>query len=188
MGKMEANEAQHALDQIRQAAEQTRRAVARSGMAWMFIIWGMVWFVGYGGSQLLLGGRRSGILWLILDTLGGVATAVVATRTGRRVREAYGWRVAGVWLALMAYAALLLGIAWPLAPDRLVVFITVAISFGFVFIGLWLSPVLIWTGLTLTLLAILGWLLVPAYLGYWIAFLGGGGLIGMGIYILRAWK
>jgi len=184
---MEADEAQIALDQIRLAAEQTRRAVARSGTGWIFVIWGCVWFVGYLGSQLL-GGARSGVLWLVLDLLGGIATAIVGMRTGHRVRTAYGWRVAGLWLALVAYIGLLVWIAWPMPPERTVVFVTVAISFGYVFVGLWLSPVLLWTGLALTALAILGWLLMPAYLGYWIAFLGGGGLVGLGIYILRAWK
>jgi hypothetical protein len=184
---MEAEEAQLALEQIRLATEQARRAVARSGTGWIFIIWGCVWFVGYLGSQFLAG-PASGLLWLVLDTLGGIATAIVGVRSSRRVRTGYGWRVAGLWLALMAYVSLLVWIAWPMPPDRMVLFITVAISFGYVFVGLWLSPVLLWTGLSLTALAILGWLLVPAYLGYWIAFLGGGGLIGLGIYILRAWK
>lgn len=184
---MEANEAQLALDQIRLAAEQTRRAVARSGIGWIFVIWGCVWFVGYLGNQFL-GGARAGMLWFALDILGGITTAIVGMRTRRRVRTAYGWRVAGVWLALMAYIGLLVWIAWPMPPERTVVFVTVAISFGYVFVGLWLSPVLLWTGLALTALAILGWLLMPAYLGYWIAFLGGGGLVGLGIYILRAWK
>jgi DNA-binding MarR family transcriptional regulator len=94
----------------------------------------------------------------------------------------------GLWLALRACVGLLVWIAWPMPPDRLVLFITVAISFGHVFAGLWLSPVLLWSGLGLTALAILGWLPVPAYLGYWMAFLGGGGLIGLGIHILSAWK
>jgi hypothetical protein len=184
---MEANEAQLALDQIRLAAEQTRRAVARSGIGWIFVIWGCVWFVGYLGNQFL-GGARAGMLWFALDILGGITTAIVGMRTRRRVRTAYGWRVAGVWLALMAYIGLLVWIAWPMSPDRLVLFITVAISFGFVFLGLWMAPMLMWTGMALTALAILGWLVMPAYLGYWLAFLGGGGLIGLGIYILRAWK
>lgn len=184
---MEAKEAQIALDQIRMAAEQTRRAVARSGTGWIFIIWGCVWFVGYLGGQFL-GGARSGLLWAALDILGGVATAIVGVRTRRRVRSAYGWRVPGLWLALMAYVGLLVWIAWPMPADRLVLFITVGISFGFVFLGLWLAPALLWTGIALTALAILGWLVMPAYLGTWLAFLGGGGLIGLGVYILRAWK
>lgn len=184
---MEADQAQLALNQIQMAADQTRRAVARSGTGWIFVIWGSVWLVGYLASQVL-SGAASGMLWLALDVLGGIATAVVGLRTGRRVRTGHGWRVAGVWLALMAYVGLLVWIAWPMPPDRLLVFITVAISSGYVFVGLWLSMLLLWTGVGLTLLALLGWVLVPAYLGYWIAFLGGGGLIGLGIYILRAWK
>ena len=184
---MEANEAQIALDQIRSAADQTRRAVARSGTGWIFVIWGTVWFTGYLGSQFLPG-PAAGVLWLVLDSLGGVATAIVGVRAGRRVRTANGWRVAGLWLALMAYVGLLVWIAWPMPPDRTILFITVAVSFGYVSVGLWLSPVLLWAGLSLTVLALLGWWLVPAYLGYWIAFLGGGGLIGLGVYILRARK
>lgn len=184
---METSEAQQALDQIRLAEEQARRAVARSGTGWIFVIWGAVWFLGYLGAQWLPG-VGAGVLWMVLDVLGGIATAVVALRSGRRVRSAYGGRVAGLWLALVAYIGLLVWIAWPLPPDRLVLFITVAFSFGYVFIGLWLSRVMLWTGAALTALALLGWLLMPAYLGYWIAFLGGGGLIGVGSYILRAWK
>ncbi|MCX6069516.1 MAG: hypothetical protein NTU91_01460, partial [Chloroflexi bacterium] len=161
---MEANEAQIALDQIRQATEQTRRAVARSGIGWIFIIWGCVWFVGFLGSQIL-SGARAGVLWGVLDILGGVATAMVGIRTGRRVRSANAWRVPGLWLALMAYVGLLLWIAGPMPADRLILFITVGISFGFVFLGLWLAPALLWTGMALTALAILGWLVMPAYLG-----------------------
>jgi hypothetical protein len=35
---------------------------------------------------------------------------------------------------------------------------------------------------------VLGWLLIPAYLGYWLALVGGGGLIAAGLYVLKAWK
>lgn len=37
-------------------------------------------------------------------------------------------------------------------------------------------------------LAVLGWLFLPAYMGYWMAFLGGGGMIAFGAYILLRWK
>lgn len=186
-GRLEATEAQHALDEIRRATEQTRRAVGRSGTGWVFIIWGSVWLVGFLASQFLPG-PQAGILWLGLDILGAIATVAVGMRSARQIRTGHGRRVAALWLTLMVYVGLLVWFAWPLPPDRMTVFMTVGISFGYVFLGIWLSPVLLGTGLGLTALALLGWLLLPAYLGYWMAFLGGGGLIGVGIYILRAWK
>lgn len=183
---MEPEEAREALELVREATSRTRRAVAQSGIGSLFIIWGVVWFLGYLGSQWLR--EAAGYLWLVLDTLGGVATAIVATRASKRFRTPFGWRVAFLWLALMAYGGILLWIAWPIPGARFLVFITVFVCFGYVVIGLWFSSQVLVAGLALTALAIAGWLVVPAYIGYWMAVLGGGGLIGLGIYITRAWK
>lgn len=89
---MEVDEAQLALDQIRMATEQTWRAVARSGTGWIFIIWGCGRFIGYLGSQLL-GGVGSGVLWLVLDILGGPPRPSSACARG----AACALRTAGAW-------------------------------------------------------------------------------------------
>jgi hypothetical protein len=59
---------------------------------------------------------------------------------------------------------------------------------GYSLLGIWINSPLAIIGVAISVLAVLGWLLIPAYLGFWLALVGGGGLIGAGLYVLRAWK
>jgi hypothetical protein len=45
----------------------------------MLIIWGIVWLVGFLGSQFL--GEAQGYLWLALDVFGIVGTVVVIMKS-----------------------------------------------------------------------------------------------------------
>jgi hypothetical protein len=92
------------------------------------------------------------------------------------------------WMLLLANGGLLMWIAWPMAEERFLMFATILISMGYSLIGLWMSPMLALLGVAISILAVIGWLLIPAYLGYWLALVGGGGLIAAGLYVLRAWK
>jgi hypothetical protein len=52
---MEPIEAHESLSLIEDASQASRQAVARSGTGHFFIIWGIVWLVGYLGNQLIEG-------------------------------------------------------------------------------------------------------------------------------------
>ena len=79
---MDEQEARQSLEVVEQAMAQTRRAIARSGSGYFFIVWGIVWLVGYLGSELLAP-AIAGYLWLALDVFGGVSTVAIAVRLGR---------------------------------------------------------------------------------------------------------
>ena len=180
---MDRNEAHESLEIVRQAMEQTQSAVARAGMGYMFIIWGIVWLAGFLGSQFL--GELQGYLWLALDVFGIVGTAVVILKSSRRVRTAHGKRIGIFWLMIFIYGGLLFWIAGPIEGNRYLLFITIIVAFAYAIMGLWFSPPLLYIGLCITALAIVGWQLIPAYLGIWLALVGGGGLIISGIFVLR---
>ncbi len=180
---MDRNEAHESLEIVRQATELTRQAVARAGTGYMLIIWGIVWLVGFLGSQFL--GEAQGYLWLVLDVFAVVGMAVVILKSRRQVRSAHGKRIGIFWLALFVYGALIFWIAGPIRGNQYLLFITILVSFGYVVMGLWFSPPLLYIGLGITALAMIGWQLIPAYLGAWLALVGGGGLIASGIFILR---
>ena len=184
---MDPSQASESLTIIREAGKATRRAMARAGAGYQFIVWGLVWLFGYLGTQLLEG-AASGYLWLALDSFGVVASAYAAIRLGRRVRSPGAWKFGIFWLLLLAFGGLMMWIIWPLDQETYVLFVTLLISMGYALFGLWSSTPLLIVGIAIAILAILGWQLLPAYLGYWLAFTGGGGLIGTGLYILRAWK
>jgi hypothetical protein len=184
---MEPLDARESLNLIKDASRASRQAIARAGTGYLFIIWGVVWLVGYLGSQLLPG-STSGYLWLVLDTFGIVGTVIAILRQGRRVRSEQGWRLGAFWVLLMLHGGLLMWVVWPITGERYLLFATLLVSMGYSLIGLWISTPLAVIGITISFLAIIGWLLVPALLGYWLALVGGGGLIAAGIYVLKAWK
>jgi hypothetical protein len=53
--------------------------------------------------------------------------------------------------------------------------------------GLLLSFASIWWGLALTALALIGYFLLPGIFYLWMAILGGGGMIVLGLYIRSRW-
>ena len=83
----------------------------------------------------------------------------------------------------MAYGGLQLWVLWPVDRQEMTLFITLMVAFGYVGIGVWFSGLLAGTGVVIMVLAVLAWLLAPAYLNLIIAFLGGGGMIGVGAYL-----
>jgi hypothetical protein len=180
------DEAQESLVTIQQVMAQTRRAVASSG-AYVMIIWGVVWFFGFLASQLIHS-ILVGWIWLILDVLGSLATWIVGRKMGRRVRTSFGSRLGLFWLALIFYTALWIWIAWPLDPMRTMLLSITALMFGYVVMGLWLGTAVAWVGLAVTALALLGFYLLPAYFALWMALLGGGTMIGSGLYMSRFWR
>jgi hypothetical protein len=184
---MDPLEAKESLELIKDASQASRQAIARAGTGYLFIIWGIVWLVGYLGSQLLPG-ASSGYLWLGLDTLGIVGSVIAILRQGRRVRSEQTWRLGAFWILLLLNGSLMMWVVWPLSSERYILFVTLLVSMGYSLIGLWISTPLAVIGTAISLLAIIGWLLVPSLLGYWLAIVGGGGLIAAGIYVLKAWK
>ncbi len=80
------SEAEEALAAIQNMMQKTRRAISSSGAYLFLIVWGVVWLLGFLGSQFLrpdLGGYA----WMVLDILGGIISAVLGIRMGRGVRK-----------------------------------------------------------------------------------------------------
>ncbi len=187
---MEQHEALESLKIIDEAMVQTRRAISRAGTGYFFLIWGLVWLAGFLGSELLTP-ALAGYLWLALDVFGIVTSVIVGIRLGRRVRSAEGRRAGlrslALWVLLIAYGVLLYWVAGP-SPDRGVVFISLFVAFGYVVAGLYISVPLMLTGLGITVLTVLAWVFFPAYLGLSLAVIGGGGMIVVGLMMVRAWE
>lgn len=186
-----ANEAQEALKLIEATTRQMRRALAHGGTPYFFLIWGTVWLLAFGSTQFL--GPESpvaGLIWVVLDILGGIASFVVGWRLSLRLRgHTYGPTIGLFWLAWIVYAALIVYFARPQSGDQLSLLVSLFAMFGYVVMGIMFRSTLIGgLGAVLTLLIIAGYLLIPAYFNLWMAVLGGGSLIGVGLYILYAWS
>lgn len=180
-------EAREALDAVRRIESQTRRLVAGAGGGAITMAWGMVWIVGYLGSHFLED-AAIGLVWAVAVLAGVAATLAIAARENRRVRSPLGPRIGTLWLALWVFTSLWIWLSQPLTYPQMSLLIALAAMFGYVVMGLWLDTIFITVGLTVAAASIAGYFLVPAYFALWMAVLGGGTLLGSGLYIERRWR
>jgi hypothetical protein len=184
------SEAEEALTAIQAMMTKTRRAISSSGAYAFLVIWGVVWLIGFLCSQFLPQ-AISGYAWMIMDTLGGIVSAFAGIRMGRGVRSPSattpGKRIGIFWFLLFLYVVAAIGVAWPTDGKQIAMFIILFVMVGWIAMGLLLSFASVWPGLAITALALVGYFLLPGIFYLWMAVLGGGGMIALGLYIRSRW-
>jgi hypothetical protein len=183
-------EAEEALTAIQTMMQKTRRAISSSGAYKFLILWGTIWLVGFLGSQFLPK-ETAGYVWIGLDILGGVLSGVIGIRMNRGVRTSTsttsGKRIAIFWLLLFFYCVAAVGVAWPVDGKQLAMFIILFTTVGWIAMGLLLSFASVSWGLVLVTLSLVSYFLFNDYFYFIMAFLGGGGMIALGIYVRNRW-
>lgn len=184
------SEAKEALAAIQAITQKTRRAISTSGAYHFLFVWGAIWLLGFLGSQFLPQETASPI-WLVLDILGGMLSAILGIRIGRGVRFSSpitsGKRIGIFWLLLFVYCCVTIAISWPADGRQLAMYIIMFVMVGWLAMGLLLSVASVLPGLVITALAMIGYFLLPEIFYLWMAILGGGGMIGLGFYIRARW-
>jgi hypothetical protein len=170
--------------------KKTRRAISSSGAYGFLIVWGVVWMLGFLSSQFLPG-EIGGTIWIIVDILGGALSAILGIRMGRHVRSPStsisGKRIGIFWFLLLLYCIAAIAVSGSIDGKQLAMFIIFFVMVGWLAMGLLLSFAPIWPGLAITALALIGYFLLPGYFYLWMAILGGGGMIALGLYIRSRW-
>jgi hypothetical protein len=184
------DEAEESLAAIHRMTQKTRHSVASSGAHISLIVTGIVWLLGYMSTQFLTGAIVV-YIWIALSILGTVLATVLGRRMGNRVRSpataAYAKRIAVFWLLLVFYAIAALAIARPADGKQLTMLIILFIMIGQLAMGLLFSFSSTWWALPITALALAGYFLLPGFFYLWMAVLGGGGMIVLGLYIRSRW-
>lgn len=184
------NEAEEALAAIQAVMQKTRRAIATSGAYKFLILWGIIWLLGFINSQYLPN-QTASYVWMGLDIIGGILSAIIGIRLNRGVRSSLpttsGRRIAFFWLLLFFYCVAAVSVAWPVDGKQLAMFIIFFMTVGWIAMGLLLSFASAWWGLGLLILALIGYFLFPSIFFLWMAILGGGGMIALGIYVRNRW-
>ena len=183
-------EAEEALAAIQTMVRKTRRAISNSGAYAFLIVWGFVFLFGFLSSHFLHN-ETARYIWMGLDILGGVLSVVIGARMNRSIRSpsavASGKRIAWFWLLLYFYGFAAIVITWPLDSKKLAMIIILFAMIGWMAMSLLLSFASIWGGLAITALALVGYFLLPDIFYIWMAILGGGGMITLGVYIRNRW-
>lgn len=170
------------LDRI---VADTRRAIVALHTADHLILWGLIWMIGFGVGQFT--GGSIPWVWLPLAAVGMVGSGWIGWRKARAVSSPLLLRILCFFLVLIGYAMVWAVLLHPFNHHNFSVYIASVFLFAYVVGGLWLGRIFVGMGLLITALAVFGVLFVPDWRDGLMAVLGGGALIGTGVYIRRAW-
>ena len=188
---MQPQDAMDDLKAIRQIMERVRRTSDGFG-GWFMVLWGVIWFLGFTGTHILLYLQREDAinwLWTPLNALGVLGSVWLGIRMAQRARTKSStlWvPLLLYWLALAAFDGVLI---WQLRlytnGRHMALLIVLTIALGYIQFGLFTHWSISAIGLFLGLLAVVLVTWLPAYFNLGFAVLGGGALIGGGLWILR---
>jgi hypothetical protein len=185
---MDDRQARDDLKTIRQIMDRTRKESAGYG-GWFMVIAGVTWLIGFTANQFLPA-VYGGWTWLVLNAImvGVMIWAALRWRRRGNVRSALLGPLVLYWLALGAFAVL---IAWLFNVSdgaRIGLLALLTVGLGYVLMGILFHWLIAVVGILLVVLTVGAFLLVPEYFPLAMAFLGGGLLIGSGLWMVRSGK
>ncbi len=203
-------EAKEMLQGINDITSRTKKMIAFGGGDVIFIIWGIIWFIGGLGTYFMpalttnhpegnvLAGILTGTLWTILVAVG----IIVSYRSGRNsmpTRSPWGRSIGLMWWILYMFVDLWLALLFPFVRvqgqqeshlfwTHMGAIAATVPMFAYVVFGLFFDRYMVWVGLGMTAMMVLGVYLLEPYFYIWVAVVGGGGLTATGLLIRNRWK
>ncbi|MBN1814878.1 MAG: hypothetical protein JXA14_23770 [Anaerolineae bacterium] len=185
---MDEKQARDDLKTIRQIMDRTRKESAGYG-GWFMVIAGATWLIGFTASQFLPE-AYIGWLWMVLNfsMIGIMIWTALHWRRRSSVRSALWGPLFFYWLALVAFDTL---IAWLFNVSdgaRIGLLALLTVGLGYVLMGILFHWLIAAVGILIAAFTVGAFLLVPEYFPLAMGFLGGGLLIGSGLWMIRSGK
>ena len=180
---MSRDEAVAALHDVE--AAQTRTHLARSyaiGSPYL-ILWGAIWVVGYAMTGVAPI-RWLNPIWLGLVVFGFAAGVVLSTRQRTQIRmpgQAWRWWTGSAAIACFSIASY--AVMRPSTSAQYQVYPALVVSLAYMLAGTWRLTRYLWIGAAVFILSLIGFFFLAPWLPYWMAAVGGGGLVLGGVWL-----
>jgi hypothetical protein len=183
--KQEAAAALASVEATTIAARSAFRAHRGHYHLWL---WGVVWiamallaqFRGLAGVRLFPGVSGGGM----------VGSALIGFLQGRQLRGRVDRRFFGALATLVFFSVIFPVVLHPsaLSPETVFAYTGLIVAQAYVLAGLWFDTYMVWFGLLLAALVLLGLFVFTAIFWWWIAVCTGGAYLATGFYVRYYWR
>ncbi|HVU35856.1 MAG TPA: hypothetical protein VHE61_20620 [Opitutaceae bacterium] len=176
-----------ALAEVETARTAMRRAVRAHRGHYHLWIWGGIWIVM--PLSVTLWGEEAARFFGWICAAGWVASMIVGATQCRQIRSSDAGRFSAPLVVVLAFGAI-----YPFVlraqPDfrHLYAYIGLVFMQWYVIAGLWMDSYLLWLGLAVTVLILVGLFVFPGIFWLWMAVFGGGSLVLTGFYVRHFWR
>ncbi len=164
-----------ALNDVEAADARARASQSNRAGAPYLLLWGVIWVVGYSLTGLLPG-RLINPMWMVLGLGGGIASFLLPRRAGGKPGLI-------VFFAIATFVAATYWIMRPTEPAQVIVFPPLMVALIYTLMGSFRQTRLMWVGAALFVLTLIGYAFLKPILPFWLAGVGGGGLILGGLWM-----
>lgn len=171
-----------ALRDVELTQARTRDASAYLIGSRHLFLWGAIWIVGY-TLMGLLAPRTWGLVWLVLD-VAGVGGALLLKRGTGQGGDFAKWF--GAFVAIFLFIVATYVVMGPFHAAQYQMYPILVVALIYALVGTWRLPRYVWIGAAIFVLAMIGFVFLKPWLPFWLAFVGGGGLIVGGLWLRRA--
>lgn len=176
------------LQQIERTGRRSSEAHIYANASPGFILWGLIWMLGYAGSDLLprfAGWQSVNWLWGALVIIGVAASRMIGRRRhrGQPRGAGLGWRWAATFLVLWGFVAVTFALLAPANPAVSGAFIPLLVATAYAVFGIWKGLRFLYAGITVAALTLFGFYCLPDHFLLWMAGVGGGSLILTGLWL-----
>jgi hypothetical protein len=193
---LDAKEALQSLQQIERTESRSAQAHQYANAAPGFVLWGIIWIVGYAGSDLIprLTGSLQSIsgLWVALTVVGVAGSALIGRRQrsaqhadAARAGRAIGLRWGATFLALWAFMVATLLVMRPANPMISGAFAPLIVATVYAIFGIWKGLRFLFAGIAVATLTLVGFFFLAHWFLLWMAVVGGGSLILVGVWLRK---
>ena len=189
------DQAPQSLQEIEKTTRRSAEAHEYSHASPQFILWGGIWMAGYAGSYLLPDyGFAHGInwLWFSLVVIGGVGSTILGRRRYRDLApdvmaraRVIGRRWGLTMLVFYVFLFTAFAVMRPRNPAALGAFIPLMIAAIYAVMGIWQGTRFLYAGIAVATLTLFGWFWLPQYFLPWMAAVGGGSLVVVGLWMKK---
>ena len=172
------NDAAEALRLVQQAGERSETLRGYQSVSPHLILWGCVYFVAYAFGYFRP--DLAGWPWLVLVPVASIGDVMIA----RRDRSGGDWTTFTIlFCTFLAFIVATAAIMQPQSPSQMAAFVPLVVAACYISLGVAAGNRLIYTGIGLFLLTLIGYFAFPAIFLLWMAVVGGGALILGGLWL-----
>ncbi len=147
------------------------------------VMWGIIWVLGYGGTDLLH--DYTNLIWTMLVAGGLLAGTYLNWRASKCTTEAErtprAWRMLALGLIAVFFVFATYAIMWPVHGRQLAAYPALITGSVYAAVGLWAGMRYVLAGILVVALTLFGFYYVEHIL-LWMAFVGGGSMILAGLW------
>ena len=183
-------EAASALKEVEETTARIVEMHAYRNASPHLILWGLIWIAGYVLTGLVPI-EQWAMVWLPLDLIGIVGSMILGFRA-RAVARGHANAAhpsPGPLAVSLLFVGLFMGAVYavfaPTTPEPFLVFPGLLLGLIYVVAGAWRMQRLAWVGAIIFALTLVGFVFFRPWLSFWIAAVGGGGLVLGGLWMRK---